>query len=423
VVSEASLHEPFFEQHILLVFIVLKSPPLIVRLDNILLQTMACLARQPKKGDSNRTAFCCRGVERFAAMRAGASKLNGAVMRIIRKLLVTCPGPSRRLLGALSISVAVAAALPPAAAFANDQVTLRLDWTFEGEHLPYVWALDQGYYAAEGIDAKILEGRGSGNTAQLVGAKSDTFGEADAARAALARGQGAPLKVVAVFIQRSEGTVVSYASSGLNKPADLIGKKVATSPGSSSTVLFQTMLSASNIPASKIDIINVESTAKTASLLQHRVDAITGLMGDECMLVKQKSPGEKITCMPMADFGVKALGAGLIVNDDTIKQNPDLVRRFVQATAKGWAEAAKDPAKAAAIGKKHFPLADEKTLQAQFETIIPLVYTPNSAGHPIGWMAPADWHDTIDTLRSFMGLTSTAPATDYYTNEFIAAQK
>jgi NitT/TauT family transport system substrate-binding protein len=368
-------------------------------------------------------SFPLPGLERFGAIRVGASKLNGAVMRLISKFKGSRLAPGNLVIGALVIAAAIATVLLPVRASANDQVTLRLDWTFEGEHLPYVWALDQGYYAAEGIDVKILEGRGSGNTAQLIGAKTDTFGEADAARAALARGQGAPLKVVAIFIQRSEGTVVSYASSGLNKPSDLIGKKVATSPGSSSTVLFQTMLAASHIPASKIDIINVESTAKTASLLQHRVDAITGLMGDECMLVKQKSPGEKITCMPMADYGVKALGAGLMVNDDTIKQNPDLVRRFVRATAKGWAEAVKDPAKAAAIGKKHFPLADQKTLQAQFETIIPLVYTPNSAGHPIGWMAPTDWRDTIDTLRSFMGLTSTAPATDYYTNEFIAAQK
>lgn len=344
-------------------------------------------------------------------------------MRIPRCLTASRLARNRRFLGAISIASAVACAMPPIAASANDQVTLRLDWTFEGEHLPYVWALDQGYYAAAGIDVKILEGRGSGNTAQLVGAKTDTFGEADATRAALARGQGAPLKVVAVFIQRSEGTVVSFTSSDLNKPSDLIGKKVATSPGSSSTVLFQTMLAASGVPASKIDIVNVESTAKTASLLQHRVDAITGLMGDECVLVKEKAPGEKVTCMPMADFGVKALGAGLIVNDDTIKQNPGLVRRFVQATAKGWAEAQKDPAKAAAIGKKYFPLADEKTLQAQFETAIPLIYTPASKGHPIGWMAPTDWTDTVNTLRSFMGLTSTAPATDYYTNEFIAQQK
>jgi NitT/TauT family transport system substrate-binding protein len=329
----------------------------------------------------------------------------------------------RRPLGTLIFWAAITAMLPSAPALANDQVTLRLDWTIEGQHLPFVWALDKGYYAAEGIDAQIFEGRGSGNTAQLVGAKTDTFGEADASRAALARGQGAPLKVIAAYIQRSEGTVVSFAASGLEKPEDLIGKKVATSPGSSSTVLFQAMLKASGIPESKIDIVNVDSTSKVASLLQHRVDAVTGLMSSECVLVKEQSPEEKVACMPMADFGVNALGVGLIVNDDTIKQNPDLVRRFVRASLKGWAEALKDPAEAAAIGKKHFPLADTKVLQAQLESVIPSTHSANSVGHPLGWMAEADWRGTIETLRSYMGLTSTASVTDYYTDEFIPDQK
>jgi len=343
-------------------------------------------------------------------------------MRPERNLLNNSTLNSRTLC-ALLITTAVAAAVPSLPAFAADQVTLRLDWTIEGSHLPFLWALDKGYYTAEGIDAKVLEGRGSGNTAQLVGAKTDTFGEADASRAALARGQGAPLKVIMAYIQRSEGTVVSYASSGLNKPSDLIGKKVGTSPGSSSTTLFDAMLKASGIPAGKVDIINLDSTAKVASLLQHRVDAITGLMSDECVHLRQQEGAEKITCMPVADFGVNAIGAGLITNDDLIKQNPDLIRRFVRASLKGLAEAVQHPADAAAIGKKRFSLADAKVLQAQIESVALSLHTANSKGHPLGWMAEADWQATINTLRSYMGLTSATPISDYYTNEFIPEQK
>jgi NitT/TauT family transport system substrate-binding protein len=325
-----------------------------------------------------------------------------------------------RLVGAFLLLTAFATTLSFDPALANDQVTLRLDWTIEGFHLPFIWALDKGYYAAEGIDAKIFEGRGSGNVAQLVGSKSDTFGEADASRTALARGQGAPLKVVAGFIQRSEGTIVSFGSSGINKPEDLIGKSVGTSEGSSSTVLFRAMLKASGIPESKVNIVNVDSTAKIASLLTHRVDAITGLISSECVQVQQKSPGEVVKCMPVADFGVKALGVGLMVNDDTIKQNPDLVRRFVRASLKGWNEALKNPAEAAAIGKKYFPLGDAEVLLAQVGSLGPSLHSPNSVGHPIGWMAEEDWRGTIDMLKSFMGLKGDAPISDYYTNEFIA---
>lgn len=327
-----------------------------------------------------------------------------------------------RLVEALLISITTAAIIS-APALANDQVTLRLDWTLNGSHLPFVWALAKGYYADEGIDAKIFEGRGSGNTAQLVGAKTDTFGEADASRTALARGQGAPLKVVASFIQRSEGAVISYASSGINKPEDLIGKTVGTSEGSSSTVLFHAMLKASGIPESKVHFVSVSSTAKVATLLQHRVDAVTGLLSDECVEAKEQSPGEKVNCMMVADFGIQALGVGIMARDDTIKDNPDLVRRFVRASVKGWAEAVTNPAEAAAIGVKYFPLANAKLLQAKLESIVPLMHSPNSVGHPLGWMAPKDWIGTIDMLKSFMGLSNTAPVTDYYTNDFIPEPK
>ena len=323
------------------------------------------------------------------------------------------------LIGVLFILVVIGTALHAASAMANDKVTLRLDWTLVGYHLPFVWALDKGYYADEGLDVKILEGRGSGNTAQLIGAKTNTFGEVDASRAALARGQGAPIKVVASFLQRSQGVVVSFASSGINKPKDLIGKTVATSAGSSSTVLFHAMLKASGIPESKIHIVDVSSTAKVASLLQHRVDAITGLLSDECVGVREKSPGAKVNCMMVANFGIHALGVGIIANDATIKDNPGLVRRFVAASVKGWYEAMKHPAEAAKIGKKYFPLASAKLLQAKFKSIAPLIHTKNSMGHPLGWMSEEDWRSTITMLTSYMGLHSTAPVTDYYTNEFI----
>jgi NitT/TauT family transport system substrate-binding protein len=378
------------------------------------------------KADTHAARQCGQRA-RFNAMKsivAAVSKLNGAVMRAARSFtkIVIQMAPKRRMLGVFLIST-IAGTVPSLPAAARDLVTMRLGWTMEGQYLPYVWALDQGYFAAEGIDVKILEGRGSGNTAQLVGAKTDTFGGADASSAALARAEGAPVKVIATFIQRSEGTVVSYAASRITKPADLIGKKVATSQGSSSAALFQVMLKASGIPESKIDLVGVQSTAKVASLLQRRVDAITGLMTSECVLVKQKSPGQQIACMPMADFGVKSLGAGLIVNDDTLKQDPDLVRRFVLASTRGWTEAVKDPAKAAVMGKKDFPLTSTAILQAQLEALVPFMHSHDSLGHPIGWMAEADWRDTIATLRSYMGLTSAAPVADYYTDEFLPAQK
>ena len=54
-------------------------------------------------------------------------------------------------------------------------MSLRLNWYLGGLHVPFYYGKDKGYYAAEGIDLTINEGRGSANTVQVVAAGSDTF--------------------------------------------------------------------------------------------------------------------------------------------------------------------------------------------------------------------------------------------------------
>jgi NitT/TauT family transport system substrate-binding protein len=319
----------------------------------------------------------------------------------------------------LLVSAALAASiLGGGTAHAADSVTLRIDWTLQGFHLPFVWALDKGYYAAEGLDVKILEGRGAANVAQVVASKGDTFGQIDAGAAALARSKGAPLKVVAVYMQKTQGALVSFKETGINKPDDVIGKTVASSTGSSSGNLFRAFLEARKIPEDKVKIQAVDSNAKMATLLQGKVDAITGLVTAECVEIALQS-SKPVNCMHFADYGVKALSMALAVHEDTIKQNPDLVRRFVKATNKGWEESIKNPAEAARIGKKHFPLAEEHLLKAKFESVPPLMHTDATAGKPTGWMAESDWEGTLAVLKELSGLKTNDPASAFYTNDFI----
>ncbi len=80
-------------------------------------------------------------------------------------------------IAALAAAAVTLAAAP--LAVAQDKVSLRLNWYLGGLHVPFYYGKDKGYYAAEGIDLTINEGRGSANTVQVVAAGSDTFGLAD----------------------------------------------------------------------------------------------------------------------------------------------------------------------------------------------------------------------------------------------------
>src|SRR6188508_2473257 len=112
----------------------------------------------------------------------------------------------------------------------------------------------------------------------------------------------------------------------------------------------------------------------------------------------------------------------LAAHEDTLRDKADMVRRFVKATNRGWEESIKNPAEAAKIGKKHFPLAEEHLLKAKFETVPPLMHTDATAGKPTGWMAESDWEGTLAVLKELSGLKTNDPAGAFYTNDFIPAK-
>ena len=94
-----------------------------------------------------------------------------------------------RWLGSTVALLALAIAISPAQA--ADKVSFRLNWYLGGLHAPFYYGKQQGYYAAEGIDLTINEGRGSVATVQAVAAGADTFGLADSSSLILTSGRTA----------------------------------------------------------------------------------------------------------------------------------------------------------------------------------------------------------------------------------------
>jgi len=103
-------------------------------------------------------------------------------------------------------------------AMAVDKVTLRLDWSTIGYHSPFYLAAERGYYKDAGLDVDIQEGKGSGNTVQLIGNGADTFGYADAAVAAKSASQGVPVKVVMGIIRKSPASIAYPLDQKAGRP-------------------------------------------------------------------------------------------------------------------------------------------------------------------------------------------------------------
>ena len=137
-------------------------------------------------------------------------------------------------------------------AHAQDKVSLRLNWYLGGLHVPFYYGKDKGYYAAEGIDLTINEGRGSANTVQVVAAGSDTFGLADSSSVILTAAKGADIKSVMSLLNTTGYSVVSLAEANIKTPKDLVGKKVAVQPGTAQVRVGQ-------VEAERLDQVQVRA--------------------------------------------------------------------------------------------------------------------------------------------------------------------
>src|SRR6187402_1321514 len=175
-----------------------------------------------------------------------------------------------------------------ASASAQEAVSLRLNWYLGGLHVPYYYGKEMGFFKQEGIDLTINEGRGSGNTVQVVAAGSDTFGMADSSSLITTASKGADVKSVMSLLNSTGFSVVSLASAGIRKPKDLEGKSLAVSPGDPLGQLFRALAAANKLDINTIKFVQVDPAAKVVSVLEKKVDALLGGADDQFFLIKYK---------------------------------------------------------------------------------------------------------------------------------------
>ena len=303
-----------------------------------------------------------------------------------------------------------------ATAWAQDKVSFRMNWYLGGLHVPFYYGKDRGFYAAEGIDVTLNEGRGSANTVQVVAAGSDTFGLADSSSVILTASKGADVKSVVSLLNSTGFAVISMASTGIRTPKDLEGKRLAVSPGDPLGQLFQAVAAVNKLDMSKITLVQVDPAAKVVSVLEKKADALLGGADDQYFLIKQR--GIEPAALRFADVGANIVGMTVLTKGELIKTKPDLVRRFVRASIRSWEEAKKKPGAAVDAALKVKPDLNRQSTLDQLMVDIELLDSPNSKGR-IGWGAQADWDQTLTLLKKYRGLETSQPWTAFHTNEFI----
>jgi NitT/TauT family transport system substrate-binding protein len=318
---------------------------------------------------------------------------------------------------ALQVIASVAVSAAALSAQAQTPLTFQLNWTAGGANAGFAAAVAEGFYKAAGLDVKLVEGNGSGNTAQLVANGRSEIAYADAVAVSQLIAKGAPMKVISTVYQSNPNAVLALKKMNIKSPKDLIGKKVGVPAGSSQTTMLPLFLKANGLKESEVNLINMPPTSMVASLLQGQVDAILGSI--DAYQIQLEAQGAALDVYRFADYGVPTVSTSIFAGNAYLAANKDVVKRFVEASLKGWVFAIDNPERAVKALKTVFPTVNEKLSASELAAIGPLFCSGGAKF--IGKAEDALWARSQDLLAEVKLLPAGQDPKAYYTHEFLPA--
>jgi ABC-type nitrate/sulfonate/bicarbonate transport system substrate-binding protein len=321
-----------------------------------------------------------------------------------------------------SVMTWMAAALGPLVALvfggqalAADSVSLRLKWIPQFQFAGYYVALERGYYADAGLDVTIHPGGPDVSAVSMVASGSDDFGIASPDQMYLAAEKGAELKSLMAVFQHSPGGYIVKADSGIEGPKDFEGKTVGLVFGDILEVEYRAMLRAAGADDGRIR--EVKKTFSLAPFFQDRIPIWTGYITNEPF--KAEAEGVAVEVIQPKDYGVDFYGDALFTRAETIAAHPDRVRRFVQASQKGWRYAQANREATITLLQRYNESKSRDHLAFEAEQTLPLLTSEGTETHGFGWQDPARFAYTADKLREAGLLEARIPASDVMTNRFL----
>lgn len=297
-------------------------------------------------------------------------------------------------------------------------VTMRLDWIYQGPNSGFMVAKEKGYYDEVGLNVDLGPGRGSGSTAQIVASKASMFGFADGYVVGNSVAKDMNLTMVASIYRRNPTAVAVLKESDIKTLKDLEGKTIGIPTGATQFQQWPAVVKGCNLDSSKITVANIDPAGIVPALVTGKVQAVAGYASGIVpgMEIRAKKEGRVFW---YADCGVTAVSNGIIVHNDMLKENPELIRAFVKASISGFLYARQHPDEAAAITKKFSEAVVPEIARREMEMSWDTWVTPNTAGKPLGWMSDQDWEATVQVLKLYGGVSTPPKASALFTNEFV----
>lgn len=316
----------------------------------------------------------------------------------------------------LAIAVATAA-LAPAAGQAAEKANLLLNWVPTADHAPYYYAKAQGWYEKAGLDVSIEAGRGSGVSAQRIGAGNTEFAVADMATALVAKSKGADIVAVMTVYANSPQGFYWLKSSGITGAKDFAGKKIGNPPGDASRVMWPAFAKQVGLAPDAVTFVNVTPQAKVASLKSKAIDITSDFYNEHDLKVREF--GKDLGFLAWRNIGINPYGNSIIVNGAYLAKNRSTVENFVKVSQKAFAACVADVSPCLKALMASVSGLDEANQRDQWNRIKELMADPTTTGVALGAFNAERMKNDYTMVKTYFGMEKDFDIAASYTNDFL----
>jgi putative hydroxymethylpyrimidine transport system substrate-binding protein len=298
----------------------------------------------------------------------------------------------------------------------SEPFDLALDFYPNPDHAGIYLGQKLGYFRDAGLDLKIATPTNPADPIKQVAAGRADLAISYEPEVILAREQGLDVVAVGALVNKPLTSMIWLGGSGIAGVGGLRGKTIATAGIPYQQAFLQTILARANLSEGDVNTVNVGLGLLPALLSGKAQAMLGGFRNIEGVDLALRGKAPQVT--PVDQLGVPSYDElVLVAQGQRLQDDPEAIRLFIAALARGTAAAEASPGEATQAVLGANDALDPKVTAAEVKATLPLLQMEK--GKPYGYMDPKRWKTFVGWMRD-NGLIASLPApSELLSNDYL----